>query len=321
MKRVIGPGLLGLGVFLLVTAALLRFYAAPALVRIPLDQNVVSVSEATDAAYFDIGSLAVKTGQSLRATRQVQGDVDASSSDTVVLDAYVTLADSTGAKISEATDRVALDRRTAHAVNCCDEEVDGAPARHAGLSYTFPIGTERKTYQFFDTAARKAFPIEYKGTEDVQGLSTYKFEQRIGEQVIEQRTLPGAIIGQPTRLLLTADTVYTNVRTVWVEPSTGAIVKGQEDQLRVFRAEGGPDTVVLDATLAFTDDAVDAAVARAEDSMSKATLVTVVVPLVALVLGLLLALAGAVALFRRSRATEVIEAPEAEAQESEPSHV
>jgi hypothetical protein len=316
MKRVIGPGLLGLGVFLLVVAALVRFYAAPALVKIPLDQDVISVSEATDASYFDIGSLSVKTGQNIRATRQIQGDVSASSADTVVFKAYVTVANADGTKFSESTDRVALDRRTAHAVNCCDEEVDGDDTRHTGLSYTFPIGTERKTYQFFDTAARKAFPMEYRATDTVKGLTTYKFEQKIDEQVIDQQTLPGAILGQPAKLLLTADMVYSNVRTVWVEPSTGAIVKGQEDQLRVFRAEGGPDTTVLDAEIAFTDGSVDQAVARAEDSMAKAKAITVILPLIALVLGLVFVLIGAIVLIRRSKRIEDSEVAEARANES-----
>jgi hypothetical protein len=319
MKRVIGPGLLGLGVFLLVVAALVRFYAAPALVKIPLDQDVISVSEATDASYFDIGSLSVKTGQNIRATRQIQGDVSASSADTVVFKAYVTVANADGTKFSESTDRVALDRRTAHAVNCCDEEVDGDDTRHTGLSYTFPIGTERKTYQFFDTAARKAFPMEYRATDTVKGLTTYKFEQKIDEQVIDQQTLPGAILGQPSKLLLTADMVYSNVRTVWVEPSTGAIVKGQEEQLRVLRAEGGPDTTVFEATVAFTDQAVDEAVARAEDGIGKAKLITSTVPLVAFVLGVVLALLGALgtAMARRPRQAEA----RAEARQAESSQV
>lgn len=318
-KRAAAPVLLGLGVLLLVVAALVRFYAAPSLVKIPVGQEVTSVAEATDATFLDRGSLSVKTGQHIRATREVRSDEAASTSGRVVLDATVTVQDVDGSEISTFTDRVVLDRRTAHAVNCCDEAVDGDAVSHSGLSYTFPIGTERKTYQFFDTAARKAFPIEYRGTEQVKGLTAYKFQQAIGEQSLGRQIVPGGLVGQPGRLFLMADQVYSNVRTVWVEPSTGAIVKGQEEQLRVLRAEGGPDTTVFEATVAFTDQAVDEAVARAEDGIGKAKLITSTVPLVAFVLGVVLALLGALgtAMARRPRQAEA----RAEARQAESSQV
>jgi hypothetical protein len=319
MKRVIAPVLLGLGVFLLVTAALVRFYAVPNLVKIPLDQNVTSVSEATGATYLDLASLSIKTGQHIRATREIRGDVEASSADHVVFDAFVRVENvADDALVSGTTDRVALDRRTAHAVNCCDESVDSKSTRHSGLSYTFPLGTARKTYQFFDTTARKPFPIRYEGTEKVGGLSTYKFEQSISEQSIGEQGVPGSLVGQPNQLAVQVDQLYSNVRTVWVEPTTGAIVKGQERQLRVLRTPEGEDTTVLEATVGFTPQTVDQAVARAKDSIAKAGLVSLAIPVAALMLGLLLAAAGAVLLFRQRA---VAGRRRADEQEAEPTLV
>jgi hypothetical protein len=302
MKRAISGVVLGLGVFLLVVAALVRFYAVPNLVKIPLDQNVSSASEATGATYLDLSTLTIKTDQNLRATREIRGDVKASSKDTVVFDAFVRVENiDDGSLVSGTTDRVALDRRKAVAVRCCNEAVDSKPTVHTGLSYTFPMGTERKTYQFFDTTVSKPFPISYRGTEQVKGLEVYKFEQTISEEPIGTQEVPGALVGQPNALSVQADQLYSNVRTVWVEPSTGAIVKGQEDQLRVLRADGSPDTTVLAAKIAFTDKTIGESVKRAKDGMAKAAAVAVIAPLVALILGLVLLVIGLV-LFFRSRA-------------------
>jgi hypothetical protein len=302
MKRAISGVVLGLGVFLLVVAALVRFYAVPNLVKIPLDQNVSSVSEATGATYLDLSTLSIKTDQNLRATREIRGDVKASSKDTVVFDAFVRVENiADGSLVSGTTDRVALDRRKAQAVRCCNEAVDSKPTVHTGLSYTFPMGTEQKTYQFFDTTVSKPFPISYRGTEQVKGLKTYRFEQEISEQPIGTQEVPGALVGQPNELSVQVDQLYSNVRTVWVEPSTGAIVKGQEDQLRVLRGTSGSDTTVLAAKIAFTDKTVGDSVKRAKDGMAQAAAVSVIAPLVALILGLILLVIGLV-LFVRNRA-------------------
>jgi hypothetical protein len=316
MKRVIGPVVAGLGVLVLVAALFMQFSGASGLVKIPTDTEVVSVSEATDASYFDLGSLGVKTGQTIRATREVRADAGASTGDTVVFDATLHVETSGGDEISEASDRVALDRRTAHAVNCCNEQIDGEPTRHTGLSYTFPIGTQRRTYQFFDTAARTAFPISYQATEKVGDLTVYRFEQRITEQVIDQRTLPGLLVGQPTRLLITADEVYSTVRTVWVEPTTGAIVDGRDDQLRVLRAEDMQDIPVFDATFEFTDQSVEEAVDRAADNKARAAVATGVLPLVGIAGGGVLTLVGLVLMYRWNRrrpAPVTAEAPRGDA--------
>ena len=304
MKRVIGPVVLGLGVFLVVCAALVRFYAVPSLVRIPLDQNVTSVSEATGATYLDLTTLSIKTGQHIRATREIRGDVDASSANRVVFDEFLRVENvADDALVSGNTDRVAMDRRTAEAVNCCGEAVDSKPTPHSGLSYTFPIGTDRTTYRFFDTTAGKAFPIAYKGTEKVGGLTVYRFEQTISEEPMGSQTVPGSLVGSPAELSVQADQLYSNVRTVWVEPTTGSIVKGQEQQKRVLRTPQGADTTVLDATVAFTPKTVDESVARAKDSIAKARLLSVVLPLAALVLGVVLIVVGAVLIRSRRAAT------------------
>ena len=66
MRRVIGLVLIGLGVAALVAAPLLKWYAAPRLLKAPLDQFSETVSEASDVTYLDIAALEVKTGPRVR---------------------------------------------------------------------------------------------------------------------------------------------------------------------------------------------------------------------------------------------------------------
>jgi hypothetical protein len=314
----------GLGVFFLVIAAALQFYAVPNLVKIPLSQNKTSVSEATDVTYLDYSVLEIKTAQNLRATRKIRSDVRASSDDHVVFDEFLTVENAdTGKLVSATTDRVALDRHDAHAVNCCNEAVESKPTEHTGLTYTFPLGTEKKTYQYFDTTALKAFPMEFQGTENLGGLTVYRFRQTVPEQVLSQKGVPGSLIGR-SEPLLTADQVYSNTRTVWVEPTSGMIVKGQEEQLQVLRADGGPDTTVLKAKVAFTEDNVAAGVKEAKSKRSEITLISKTLPTAALAVGILLVLVGIVLLLvgrRGSSAGRRRADGAAHAEDAEPSRV
>jgi hypothetical protein len=298
----------GLGVFFVVLAAVLQFYAAPQLVKIPLAVDKESVSEAKGATFLFIdesvpGSpkISIRTGEDLVATRKIVSDVDASSDDHVVFDQFQRVEDTDAELVSAATDRVALDRHSAEAVACCKEAVDSKPTEHEGLSYTFPLGTERKNYRFFDTLVRAPFEMRYQGTEQIDGLGVYKFQQNIFEQTTERdRAVPGSLVGQPGELTVTGDIVYSNVRTVWVEPTTGSIIKGQEEQHRVFRAPGGADTTMLDADFAFTPKTVAANVEEATGKKSEIMLISSILPPIALGLGVLLVIIGLVLVLTRS---------------------
>jgi hypothetical protein len=78
-----------------------------------------------------------------------------------------------------------------------------------------------------------------------------------------------------------------------VDPVTGAIVKGVEHQVRTL-ADG---TTALDTTLTFNDAAVKSQAKQAKDGRSQITLLTVILPLILLVIGVL-ALIGAFLLLR-----------------------
>jgi hypothetical protein len=303
---------LGLGVFLIVLAPMLRWYAAPRLALAPLDQYSKTVSTAPGASYFDLSVLKVQTGQDLTATRQVRGDVKAGNGSTAVWDVFVSVENPSRNVISANLDRVAFDRHTSEAVNCCKEAIDGKPVKHEGISYKFPFGAEQKTYQYFDTTLRKATPMRYSGTTQVGGLTVYRYVQTIPPTQVAQLQVPGSLVGS-TEPAVTAGQYYSNVRTVWVEPTTGVIVKGQEKQLSTLRDSSGQDKLTLtQATLTFTPKTVAEQAKTAKDGKAQITLISTTLPLVSLLLGLILGGLGLWLLLSAPRGATGSHAPRAE---------
>jgi hypothetical protein len=283
------------GAFLLTAAVLGWVYARPHLIKAPLNQNTTTVAEADGATYLkvdpDTKKITIEHGAKLRATRVVHGDVKAGSDSTVVYDVFLRLENEADNSLIKAyTDRVADDRRTALAVNCCGEKAEDTPVQHHGLSYKFPFGTEKRTYDLFDVQAKKPFPMRYKGTTSLDGVEVYRFEQRISDEVIGHQDVPGELVGQPSVPTVSAELRYSNVRTVWVEPVTGSIVKGEEVQKQELAASGSRGTV-LDADLVFTDQTVAGRLSDARRDKLSASVVSAVPALLA-VLGLVLLLAG-----------------------------
>jgi hypothetical protein len=290
MRRWLGPLLLGLGVFLLVTAGMLRLFVADRLVVTPIDQYTQTVAVGP-GSYFDAGALQEKSGD-LVARRTVRADVPASNEDTTVWDVSVVLETGDGTFVRATLDRVALDRKTAESVNCCGEAVDSEPARHSGVSYKFPFDVEKRDYQFWDPNSRQAFPARFISEEEVQGLTTYKFLQQIPGQELRRQEVPASLVGE-TGTTFQAPVWYQNVRTVWIEPRTGVIVKGNEQNKTTLRNSQGEDKVtVVQFDLTFDEATQRSQKDLADDGITSIQLISLWLPLLALVLGLLLVIAG-----------------------------
>lgn len=290
MRRWLGPLLLGLGVFLLVTAGMLRFFVADKLIVTPIDQYAQTVAVGP-GTYFDSGALRQQSAD-LVARRTLRADVPASNDDTAVWDVSVALQTGDGTFVRASVDRVAVDRKTAEAVNCCGEAVDSDPTRHSGVSYKFPFGVEKRDYQVWDVNSRQSFPAKFVSEEEVQGLTTYKFQQLIPSQELRRQQVPAALVGE-TGTTFDAPVYYSNSRTLWVEPRTGVIVKGSEQNNTTLRNSQGQDKVtVVQFDLTFDEATQRSQADLAEDGISSIRLVTLWGPLLALVLGLILLAAG-----------------------------
>ncbi|MEO3774998.1 DUF3068 domain-containing protein [Micromonospora sp. B9E7] len=301
MRATSGAILVAAGTFLIVGAVATPLVVAPALVKVPLDQSSVTISTAQNATVLDFGTLSERSGVNLTAHRAVRGDVKDGNADRAVFNVGVRVIDDAKKEITLSTDRVALDRRTAMAVACCAEDINGAPFKHEGLTYTFPFGTEKKTYQYFDNTARKAYPAKYVSTEKLQGLTVYKFEMTVEPVQISEIKVPGSLLGS-TEQVVNAGRYYANTRTLWVEPDSGVIVKGQEKQLQTLRDPAGADKIkIIDADLAFTEDTQKQQAKAAKDARGQINLLTTVVPIVLGLLGLALVLFGVYLVVRAAR--------------------
>jgi hypothetical protein len=296
MRRVWGAVLVGLGVFLVVLAGMLRFWAADQLTVTPKDQYSVTVAPGS-GTYFDPGTLTSKTSD-LVARRTVKGDVNASNDTTGVWDVSLLIETGDGTFVRGSLDRVAFDRKSGDSVHCCGEAVDNKPVQHSGLSYKFPFDTKKQTYQWWDPNSSASYPAEYKGEENVQGMKTYKFVEQIPAHQILTQDTPGSLLGESAPSVQ-APVFYQNVRTIWVEPRTGVIIKGMEENKTTIRNAAGQDKItVLQATFTFDDPTQRDQVKLAKDAINKINLGKLWAPIGGLVVGLILIVVGAIILRR-----------------------
>ena len=276
--RIAACGILGLGAALLIAALLLTTYTKGQITKIPLDLDATLVSDGTGTA-FDPASLSAERfaiNKNAPVSQQQQVSVEApSNADVVTLQVGTTLRrtdkqQDTGLLLA-LVDTVTLDRKTAMAVSSESNpggavqkprtiEDDRPPTNialpHDGLAYRFPFDTEKKTYPFFDPIAQKAFDANYDGEEDVNGLTTYRFNQNVGydsdgklaepvkyaslydddedSQVTASAGMWG-LPGEPTEQI-TMSRFYAAQRTFWVDPVSGTIVKTKERAQPVLRA-------------------------------------------------------------------------------------
>ncbi len=320
MRRVVGTVLVALGAFLIVVAILLPTYVASALVKTPLDQYSTTTATASGATVFDAATLSERQGVDLEATRAVRSDTKRGSVDRVVLDVFVRVTDGSGKELTLTSDRVATDRRTGEAIACCDESVNGAPVAHKGLTYKFPIGTEKRDYTYFDITAKRPYKARYVRTERINGLSTYLFQVAVDPVKVSELEVPGSLV-KSDKPSVTVDRYYTNLRSIWVEPDSGVIVKGQEEQKQTLRDENGEDAVtVLEANLVFDDETIKKQVAAAQSSKGTIARLTSILPLVAGLFGVVMLLAG-IALLLRPADASAAHAPPQPPNPGSPGHV
>ena len=293
MRKIVSWILLGLGAFLVVTAVVATVWAPDQVKRAPLDTDSTTRLSGTAAA--------VPSGDTnieVRAVSVTKADSDKSDDDVVVYTNYGCLVlDVPGPDcgiegegdaadpnvISVGTPRpFATDRRTGLATMEGDYLPDGT-ADTEGLVNKFPFDTEKKDYPFWDGTLGDVVTAAYDGTEEVEGLETYRFTYTLTDEDAE--------------IASGVDGTYSMDKTMWIEPKTGQIIDQEQHDVR-----GVGETTLLDVELSFTDDQVKANVDDAEANVSSLDLLTGTVPLIGFILGPILLVAGAIglALGRRS---------------------
>jgi hypothetical protein len=282
---------------------MLKIHTVPNLAQAPLlpgeDTGGVSVSvfEGT-GTLFDVaasvaaGEIAFNEDVPLTSTRFTRGDLretesaEAQENNLAVYDSFSRLTDPEETVLTASTIRVAFDRNTSELVNCCGANVDGDEVTFEGINpLKFPFFVDKTTYQYFDATLLQAVPIEYVGEEELFGLNTYIFEQTIPPTQYAELELPGSLIGVDEETV-TGQRLYANKRTLWVDPVTGAVIKGQEEQEQTLEYAGQQQAVLVQAQLTSPDDAVQTTVDDTKSSSNLLGLLNGTVPLIAVILGI-----------------------------------
>ena len=293
MRRDIGAVLVGLGVFLMVIAITVLAYVSGQVLKFPLNFYYTATLVSPNTTYFNASTLSEVTGATVNGIYTLKGNASAGNSSTAVWDEFTDLHDaSTGAQILIQTRAVAFDRKTAALVNCCGQNVNGTPANVSGIAgFVFPIGTQQQSYQVYNTTTMKPESFSYAGTDTVNGISTYKYVEYI---------YPTNIGFSP---LSTTEPLFYGINlTYWIDPDTGVLLKILEHQQEylVDPNSGATTTVLFDGTLSPTPASVASIVAIDGSGRLKITLVHVIIPVVAGLLGAALLVWGLV-LYSRVR--------------------
>jgi hypothetical protein len=338
MLRMAACGIMGLGAALLIAALLLWTYTTSRITKIPLDLDTTLISNGSGTA-LDPGSL---NSQKLTVNRNVplvsQQQISVESpanADVVTLQVGTSVRRSDRQKdtglLLALVDTVTLNRKTAMAV--ADETHPGGAVQkprsfnddnpptnialpHDGLAYRFPFHTEKRTYPYFDPIAQKAFDANYTGEEDVNGLTTYRFNQDVGYDADGKLADPvkypslytnnedgkatataamWGVPGDPDEKI-TMTRYYAAQRTFWVDPESGTIVKEEEHANHYFARDPlKPELTLADYKVTSNEETIESQVNAARNERDRLALWSRVLPitftasgLIALVGGLLL---------------------------------
>jgi hypothetical protein len=312
VARRIGFVLVFVGFFLVFSSLFVRFYAYPRLQKAPLNQYAEPVATGT-GTYFNLAQLKEVTAQ-LQNIRVVKGDAKAGNATTAVWDSFSVTKDlGDNGVLSADQERVAIDRVTGESKHCCGEQPP-----HSGLTFKFPFNTQKRTYSFWDTTAKQAFPATYTGTERISGLLTYRFEQRFDNVRLRTVQVSGEQAHQPGVASVPATVIYGNVKTLWVEPRTGIIVKAGQDVTQVLQTEDGqPVLTVVKASLVYDGNTVSSNVDDAKTAISQLRAIQWILPIGALVIGVISIVFGVV-LIGRHPSGRHLAGPSQEPAESRP---
>ncbi|MEU4316251.1 DUF3068 domain-containing protein [Nocardia sp. NPDC024068] len=327
-RRTVACVLVGLGALLIVAALMIPTYTVGKMAKTPLDLEITTVavnqpdqpSEVLDSASLTAEGRTAEVNKNVPLVSQRFLTVeDPSNADEMTVQGGNTLRriDKSGdtGVLTAYVDRVTIDRKTGEPVatdpngsvamttNAKGESI-ADPVNRTGLQYRFPIGTEKKTYPYFDVLARTTTDMEFLEETEINGTKVYHFRQEVPVTKLadkykaptNQLSLPAAKWGvEGGEEPVTMYRFYGNTRDVWVEPETGTIVKGGE-QLNIFygRTADKPEVTALKAHMVFDTDTVEAQLAIAKDNIDQLSLFGRVLPIVFGIVGVLALIAGIV---------------------------
>lgn len=300
MRRDIGMVLAGLGAFLIVLAIALPTYIAGHVIKFPLNYYYKATLVGTNATYFSASEVKEVTGANINAIYTIKGLGKQGNSSTAAWQLFTYLYDTGLPRDKQAIEiqnqTVAFDRKNAELRNCCGANFMGKTINWTGIvGYVFPMNTQKTTYNVYNTTLMKTVPFTYAGTDNVDGIPTYRFVSTAN---------PVKIGFTP---LSSTDPEYYGVdQTYYVDPETGALLKVSETQnaYLVNPITGARTTTLLQVTLAPTAASVQDIVNIDNSGRLKVLLFETVIPIVIGVLGAIFLVLGVLLARRRPDLTE-----------------
>ncbi|HWU23983.1 MAG TPA: DUF3068 domain-containing protein [Nocardioides sp.] len=296
MRRTIGTTLVGLGVFLVVAAGLVRFYAYPTLATVPSTYDQITELESTGAQVFntDPDVLAPQTTDLTIKAHTVADNTAATPKGVSVWNNSTTIwRDSDGSVFQQSQERIPFDSVSGVGVACgtCGSWIESTAGHEdavvfTGQTYKFPFNTGKHDYQNWDDTLRAPTTASFAGETSVKGLKVYKFVQTIEPQVIAHEQVPGSVFGSKAPSVNAAMT-YAMVRTLYIEPATGTPVQRVEVRTQEL-VYGGITVPAFDGTVQYTDSQVQKEVDTLSGKAMWLAGARTWIPLVGLLLGLAL---------------------------------
>jgi hypothetical protein len=314
MRRVAGYICMFLGALMLMVGVLAKPVLYHNLAKVPLDQKITLVSIGDHMSALEASKEGVKvlTDVTLQNTRYVVG-IPAKAKGNSAFWQYIVASKQVGGKdLDYSQEGVSFDRVTGQTTNCCGDYKSAGTVNdptaikndftHQGLFFKFPFNTQKTTYQWWDGDLGRAVPIKFVRTQDIQGVPTYVFQQKIGpETYAQEKGLPGSLFN--TTKPVDADAVYENTRTLYVEPNTGVVIKGVEEQNKRLEAAGFAAVPITKGTIGYDAATVKKNVTDWGPKGKMLGLLNGPMTWIGILLGLLLLGAGAFLTFGGSKVT------------------
>jgi hypothetical protein len=303
-----GPGILaiimlGLACFALAAAALLRFYVSEQLTLAPRDVYSTNRLVAQNASYFDASTGRPVSGATLTLIGTVRGNVNASTDEVAVWDTGTVMEDIPNRKRIEIGQfRLAFDRENAALVNCCGSTAKPGRGEPAMYGSFFPFGMERRTYNVYDSQTNRAWPMQFEGTDTVDGMEVYRYVQRIDQTNTgpAPANLPSTLLGLPGPVRqVPADSWYGSTVTTWIEPRSGVVVDRRQTISTSIRGRDGQGEMVTgEMDLRMSPEDRRELADQASSAASTLLWLRTVGPVAALIVGLALLAVGVVRVTR-----------------------
>jgi hypothetical protein len=302
MRRVVwSAALTGLGVFLIVLALLLKFLVPAQAIKFPLNEYTTSTLQANGASYFSDKNLTEESGITLQITNTTKGDVTSAKAiggNVAVWDGFAAMEDVTNhlpVSIPVEGDALAFDRTTGQLVQWSGNEVGGQKVTSvSGQGNVWPLGTQKKNYEVFDTTLLKPVLFKYEGTATTSGVSTYKFVADVPPTQTGTIAVPASFVGMPGGMV-TLPEFYSVTKTYYVDPVTGAPISVEQNLTEALHDSAGVTRLVLlSADFKSTPASIAAGASTTSGDRNEINLVETTLPIVLGLVGLVLLVIGIV---------------------------